>query len=410
MDRWSNLFTITDFTKDTSVINYSPTITLLLFLGGTPQPQSEIPTKIFLPIFICHEPFTVVFLTGTYWQLLHEDGDYWKFDKCPASETIIYVILVSIVSLSVVLNFFSSIVLLVTDLKYKKRYILLLNLNITTLIFDSSLVNLLIDKGTSILRFWCIFISTYFMASSCFFLFSLASISVDCIIAVYFPFKYHEMFTAPAILVSNFLFALFLSVFYIFIPLYFLSAIDDGLLQAHCSTELIWMNFYYCNFFLTLLLIGAICFMQVIIFVGVILALIRHKKLSRSQDAIGVKMLKLSIRLGSLLCLNILCSLPLMLEGINLFPDFWIPKVYMFTLGQTVGVWNVLVYFVADENIRRVILCRKKRNQPKIGPEDNSRREEENQRWTSSSVVWSFFCFYATWTHELCATLCGEGC
>ena len=125
---------------------------------------------------------------------------------------------------------------------------------------------------------------------------------------------------------------------------------NQGYLSDRCIAVRIYpKTFLVVLLSLTLVVKSLIVLLNVVIVLGVLWSLLKRNEMSASESSLRKSMTKLSIRLIAIILFNFGFTLPLTLQtiDINLFRDS-----VCFALVMSLGVFNTLIFFVSDPDIR----------------------------------------------------------
>ena len=184
--------------------------------------------------------------------------------------------------------------------------------------------------------------------------FSLISLSIDCVVAVFFPLKFRSLMTTKQFFLLNGGAFLFL-VAVILLPVPVFGSMNDGYMTLWCELKRVLPEFYVLFVFAMSALGGILLILlNVGIGTGVVQALIQREKLTQQND-VKSKMLKLVFRLLSIICVNILFSLPLtlLLVGVRILSS----DSVSIAIAMGNSIVNILIFGFSDEQFRKHVLA-----------------------------------------------------
>lgn len=272
-----------------------------------------------------------------------------------------------VVGISTTLDCFSLFAIAKLSLWKQRKFLQLFLLNVTNILSAiSHCLFIGIQSLERVERLECVLSFHLFIFGMGVSWMGVLGLGVDCLVAVFFPLKFRAIMTTKQFFKFNGIFFILIFVT-IICPIPLLAFQNEGILTFLCDYVQIAPKFYllylFCSSALFLL---SLLLLNISIAIGVILALIKQQKLKAegNKSAIANKMLKLVFRLLLIILVSIICNLPLNSQVVGISITRTDRDAIL--LAFTSGLWNILIFVIADQDFRTSALsafkCRHKEN------------------------------------------------
>lgn len=148
---------------------------------------------------------------------------------------------------------------------------------------------------------------------------ALLSLACDCLIAVLCPLRYRtQVPTFRRVFILNLIVIVATVIVYLLYPVLAFSSIDHGNLSTWCAFNQVFpFHFALLLFAMALIQIGLIIVFNFIIMIGVVVSLLKRNKIAASEQPVRKTLVKLSVRLVSLILINFGLTFPLTMRLMN---------------------------------------------------------------------------------------------
>lgn len=307
--------------------------------------------------YLCRTPHPFMLSLGVYRFVtsstsLRKNEKFYRCNFFPIYEKVNSVVF----SIGFLLNVGSLVVLLSSPLRNNRKYGQLIVMNSVGIIdcvafFYYFIYRFFLTDTPS--RFQCI-LSFQMMGFSFNLLQTvLMSLLIECIVAIYSPFKYRSIVSVKRIVSFNLFFIVCIFLFLVVYPCIVYPA-QYGSEIVYCSYGLALPE----DFLQLIGIFSAIYFASSIIFclligIGVIQALVRRRALASQKDSKFItQSLALTSRLFVIVIANYVCILPLVATMFGIFSTGMMQDISL-VLAFSVCSWNVLIFVFGDESVRR---------------------------------------------------------
>lgn len=298
---------------------------------------------------LCISQWDIVFFARPYRQLIFRS----YHSICVSNYSLGALAAFALTTASLIGNFGSICYLLFSNIKLKRKYQQLLYLNISSWFVAAGFMILIslphfhhyLDRPTCQFRF-CVF------GMSCsIYITSLLSLTIDCLVAIFYPLRYRIIVTTRRVVIPNvvaFLLFLFFNIIY---PMYAFGWRYGGYIFI-CDYKAIYpIWFSAVVIVLSVIIMLSLAILNIAVLLGVTRALCVRQTLTGSNARVRNQVMKLSLRLMAILTCNIGLSLPLLLSTVSI-KILATSEVVFFAIFMSSGLFNIILFFIADEEIR----------------------------------------------------------
>lgn len=187
---------------------------------------------------------------------------------------------------------------------------------------------------------------------------ALISLSVDCVVAVYWPLKFKVIMTTKKFFIFNSASVILMFVT-LMLPAFYFGNLHDGILQSICEIAFAAPR-YYIYFIAAFHVVVFFVFivLNVGIAIGILISVIRRRKVITQENESISKILRSTIRLAVIITVNFMLNMPSLS---NLIFISHLPQSVVILLSVSSGPLNVIIFIVSDrefrDSIRKVLLC-----------------------------------------------------